>query len=198
MNIHAITAPPALLDPSDVPAADPAHLMRLMSILIRNGHGLVLLDGAKQAALDAAETEFWDATDLGSQARIAAIVRFRALLQACAAERLQDLFLERGLALLPDLFQAAATMRLNTRRGFNRQSLLWRITGKRPPHAVIQEADHPAQRGTHSVVASPAAGSFHHRGGLQPILTGNTFGLRASAEAHRPRSGITPNVAAVF
>jgi hypothetical protein len=182
MNIHAITAPPALLDPSDVPAADPAHLMRLMSILIRNGHGLVLLDGAKQAALDAAETEFWDATDL----------------QACAAERLQDLFLERGLALLPDLFQAAATMRLNTRRGFNRQSLLWRITGKRPPHAVIQEADHPAQRGTHSVVASPAAGSFHHRGGLQPILTGNTFGLRASAEAHRPRSGITPNVAAVF
>lgn len=158
-----MTAAATPFDLADVPAADPADLARLMSILIRNGHGLALLEGVERGARDAAETEFCSTDDIGGRTGAVAIVRFRALMQAFATpsfvgERLQRLFLDHGLALLPSLFRVAAAMRLNAERGFNPQRLLWSVAARQS-----QEAGPLQRRLEPEIVAAARPGGAQRR-----------------------------------
>lgn len=120
----------ASLDPADVPEADPEDLARLMQILIRRGDGLMLLRGADDEVLRAVEAEFCAARTVRSNEMIAAIIRFRAVVDAFSARRLQALLMREGLTLLETVFHIAARVRLNAARGFSPQGLLWGIAAE--------------------------------------------------------------------
>lgn len=145
--------PPAVpFDLADVPAVDPRHLERLMAILIRHGHGLMLLRGADDRVLRTVEAEFWrevrgepealtraDPPPVPTEARspaLAAMIRFRAVVDAFAARRLKALLLDEGLAVLGPVFRVAASMRLNAARGFSPQGLVWGVAAAAAPLPV--------------------------------------------------------------
>lgn len=117
----------AAFDLADVPRTEPRHLERLMAILVRQGHGLMLIRGADDAVLRAVEAEFWAVSEGDTQSAVAAMVRFRAVVDAFAARRLKSLLLNEGLAVLGAVFRVAASMRLNAARGFSPQGLVWGV-----------------------------------------------------------------------
>lgn len=109
---------------SDVPTADAGDLVAAMRALIENGRGLVLLNGATDADLDTARAAMQSRHHAEPQRALPAFVRFRQLLDVFGSRRLQQLMLEKGLALLAPALALAATQRLNARRGFNPQKFL--------------------------------------------------------------------------
>lgn len=127
-----ITAPvmsaTAAFDPTDVPNADPAHLMRMLAVLIRNGDGLVVLREPDPRAMKAIEAEFWADFSGDTATGVATVIRFRALIEVFAARRLKSLLLREGLVVLQAAFRVAAGLRLNSARGFNPQGLVWAVT----------------------------------------------------------------------
>lgn len=116
--------PAERFDPADVPRAEPEHLAHLMRILIREGQGLLLLRGVDDAVLEALEADFWREFGGGTASGVAAIVRFRALIDAFASRRLRALLLNEGLPVLARVFRVAAGMRLNAARGLSPQGLV--------------------------------------------------------------------------
>jgi hypothetical protein len=116
-------------DLSDVPAADAADLAAAMRTLVENGRGLILLNGAGEADLDAARATLQQRYHGEPHRALTAFVRFRHLVEVFGARRLQQLLLDNGHSLIAPAIAVAAKLRLNAHRGFNPQSFLTALTG---------------------------------------------------------------------
>lgn len=108
-------------DPSDVPAVAADDLAAPMRRLIAEGRGLVLLRGL--SAEDTAVVAGSLAQRLGKEPPIelAALVRFKALVDVFASRRLKEILLERGHEAMAPALKVAAALRLNLKWGFNPQ-----------------------------------------------------------------------------
>jgi hypothetical protein len=108
-------------DPSDVPTVAAEDLAAPMRRLIAEGRGLVLLRGLE--AQDAALAEDSLRRRLGKtpSRELAALMRFRALVEVFASRRLRELMMERGHEVIAPALQVAAGLRLNLKWGFNPQ-----------------------------------------------------------------------------
>jgi hypothetical protein len=109
----------AILDNSDVPQVAPKALALPMQEMIDAGRGLVLLRGIQDRELRQVEHAVWDRLEGTSSDKVATLLRFRCLVGVFAGARLQELFLRRGLTLVPLALEVAADMRLNVQWGFN-------------------------------------------------------------------------------
>lgn len=107
------------LDPTDVPAVQPAALDVPMRLLIEREQGLALLDGLDEASLRALEHDVWQRLQDCPTRRLAVALRFRALVAVFRARRLKSMLLENGFRTLAPALEVAATMRLNTGYGFS-------------------------------------------------------------------------------
>ncbi|HEX7075848.1 MAG TPA: hypothetical protein VF226_17560 [Hyphomicrobiaceae bacterium] len=106
-------------DPTDVPTVAAEDLAAPMRRLIAEGRGLVLLRGL--TAEDAKIVEECLRQRLGKEpsVELAALMRFRALVDVFACRRLSELLLERGHEVIAPSLQCAAQMRLSLKWGFN-------------------------------------------------------------------------------
>jgi hypothetical protein len=104
---------------NDVPLVSPQDLALPMQYMISTGCGLAMLRGASDRELRDAEDAVWDRIEGGSETRTAVVVRFRCLVAVFTAVRLRRMLLQRGFTLIAPALQVAASMRLNTRWGFN-------------------------------------------------------------------------------
>jgi hypothetical protein len=111
-------------DLTDVPAIAPSDLGAAMQALIADGRGLVLLRGLENADLDTVQAELKRRFHTDPQTALAVFVRFRHLAEVFSARRLKDLMLDRGFALIAQAIAIAASLRLNSNRGFNPQKFL--------------------------------------------------------------------------
>jgi hypothetical protein len=80
---------------------------------------LVLLDGASNDELREMDHEVWNKLGADPAQRVAALLRFRSLVQVFKSQRLKALLLQKGFALIAPALHVAATQRLNAERGFN-------------------------------------------------------------------------------
>jgi hypothetical protein len=109
-----------ILDFTDLPRVTAGELELPMRHLISSGRGLALIRGLSEAELEEIDHMMWDESEGGDPVqRLATVLRFRALAQVFASERLQNLFLQHGLPLLPSILETAARMRLNVQWGFS-------------------------------------------------------------------------------
>ena len=110
-------------DPTDVPAVAAEDLAAPMRRLIAEGRGLVFLRGL--TAEDAKIVEDCLRQRLGKEpsVELAALMRFRALVNVFASRRLAELILERGYEVIAPALQSAAQMRLSLKWGFNPQEV---------------------------------------------------------------------------
>lgn len=113
----------ATIDLTDVPEAAAADLDYILRSLIANGQGLVLLKGLSQDEWKIVDELIWTA-GWSAERRLTATLRFRSLVAAFGARRLQNRLLYGGLAVMRAGVRAAAYLRLNARRGFTPQSML--------------------------------------------------------------------------
>lgn len=128
-------------DLSDVPVADAADLAAAMQALIENGRALVLLNGASAADLDAVCSAIHNRHHTVPQGSLAAVIRFRHLIEVFATRRLQQLLLDTGYAAIAPAAAIAARLRLNAHRGFNPQLFLMELTAALAEN-VISIEDH--------------------------------------------------------
>jgi hypothetical protein len=126
-------------DLSDIPAVDAADLAAAMRSLIENGRGLVLLNGATDADLDAARTVMQSRHHAEPQRALASFVRFRHLVDVFGARRLKDMLLDSGHALIAPAIAIAASQRLNGHRGFSPQRFLIALNEVRAANVVTLE-----------------------------------------------------------
>ena len=120
----------ATFDRCDVPAVSQDSLALPMQAMIAAGRGLVLLRGISDGELREVENAVWDKLEGPSSQKVATLLRFRALVGVFAGSRLQQLFLQRGLALVGPAMQVAAEMRLNVQWGFNPVKFLRALEAK--------------------------------------------------------------------
>lgn len=120
----------AALDPTDVPRVAAAHLAHMLELLVGSGDGLMLLHGADAADTETVEADFWRGFTGDTATGVAALVRFRALVEVFASRRLQSLLMHEGFVVLKAAFHVAAEIRLNTARGFSPQGLVWAVTAE--------------------------------------------------------------------
>jgi hypothetical protein len=120
-------------DATDVPRVAPRDLNRPMQILIANGHGLALLKGLSRSEFRQLECVLWNEFDDDPGTRLAVALRFRALVDVFATQRLKDLLLERGFKVITAAIAETSTLRLNTRFGFYPQKLLLAIDAATDP-----------------------------------------------------------------
>ncbi|MCL4766459.1 MAG: hypothetical protein KJZ80_09525 [Hyphomicrobiaceae bacterium] len=115
-------------DPSDVPAVAAENIAAPMRRLIAESRGLVLLRGMTPE--DAALVEASLRQRLGKEPsrELAALMRFRALVDVFASRRLRELMLERGHEVIAPALQTAAQLRLNLKWGFNPQRFTRALT----------------------------------------------------------------------
>ncbi len=115
-------------DPSDVPTVDTEDLVAPMRRLISEGRGLVFLRG-----LDGEDAALLEAILHGRLGKdpsreLAALMRFRALVEVFASRRLGELMMERGHEVIAPALQVAAPLRLNLKWGFNPQKFTRALT----------------------------------------------------------------------
>lgn len=108
---------PAIVDSSDVPYVAPEALALPMHYLVESGRGLALLKGLSKEDLRDVDAAVWD--ELAPEHRVAVLVRLRCLIRVFEAQRLANLFLNHGHALIAPAVYVAARARLNTKWGFN-------------------------------------------------------------------------------
>ncbi|WP_072372404.1 hypothetical protein [Hyphomicrobium sp. NDB2Meth4] len=126
-------------DISDVPAADAADLGAAMQTLIENGRALVLLNGASADDLDAACAVLQNRHRTAPRGSLAAVIRFRHLIEVFATRRLQQLLLDTGYAAIAPAISVAACMRLNGHRGFNPQLFLLELSAALADNVIAME-----------------------------------------------------------
>ena len=127
-------------DISDVPVADTADLSAAMQTLIENGRALVLLNGASADDLDAACAVLQNRHRAAPHGSLAAVVRFRHLIEVFATRRLQQLLLDTGYAAIAPALAVAARMRLNGHRGFNPQLFLLELSAALDDNVIAMES----------------------------------------------------------
>jgi hypothetical protein len=109
---------------ADIPAVEARELHFVIEMLIRSGQGLAFLRGLKEEEIRSLEARIWADFQGSDVARLAVALRFRALIDVFACQRLKALFLDRGFRLLASAACEAARRPLNIRFGFNAQQLL--------------------------------------------------------------------------
>jgi hypothetical protein len=107
-------------NPSDVPVADAEDLASAMLVLIGTEHGLVLYRGELSREEEALVSGcLHERLGREPSRELAALMRFRALVQVFSNRRLNDLLLEHGYDAIAPAVRVAAEMRLNLKWGFN-------------------------------------------------------------------------------
>lgn len=129
------------IDPTDVPAVGLHDLYVPFKQLIAEGRGLALLNGLSESEIRAVETHIWTHFAQAPEVRLAVALRFRALLQVFAAQRLRQAFLEQGFKLIALAAAEGARQRLNTRFGFKTQAFVLALD----PMARARFAARPAR-----------------------------------------------------
>ncbi len=136
----------AQFDAADVPRVSPEALKVAFRCLIENGRGLALLNGLEEGQIRDVEDALWSTFPNEPETRLAAALRFRALLSAFGAKRLKDLILLTGFRSIEAAVEEAAKQRLNARFGFRQQhfvAALSRLTQKPAPILSAQVIDLP-------------------------------------------------------
>lgn len=108
-------------DPSDVPTVAAEDIAAPMRRLIAESRGLVLLRGMTPEDKALVEETLHQMLGKDPSRELAALMRFRALVEVFASRRLRELMLERGHEVIAPALQTAAQLRLNLGWGFNPQ-----------------------------------------------------------------------------
>ena len=93
-------------DPSDVPAVAAEDLAAPMRRLIAEGRGLVLLRGLSPEDKALAEESLRQRLGKDPSRELAALMRFRALVEVFSCRRLRELMMERGHEVSPRPFRS--------------------------------------------------------------------------------------------
>ncbi|MGQ0456453.1 MAG: hypothetical protein ACT4OU_05270 [Hyphomicrobium sp.] len=120
--------PPISFDAADVPHVAPDALNVAFCHLISQGRGLALLHGLAENQIREVEDALWRAFPHDAETRLAAALRFRALIEAFGARRLKDLLLHNGFKTIQTAVSVASTERLNARFGFRRQAFVMALS----------------------------------------------------------------------
>jgi len=115
-------------DPSDVPTVAAEDIAVPMRRLIAEGRGLVLLRGLSPEDAALVEASLRHRLGRDPSRELAALMRFKALVEIFGHRRLRELMLERGHEAIAPALQVAARLRLNLRWGFNPQKFTRALT----------------------------------------------------------------------
>lgn len=114
-------AAPDTIDPTDVPVIEHRDLALALRLMLAGGRILASAQTFTEDEIRRVEQAFWQRVDKGAQAKVAVLLRLRSLILLFADRRMQALVFRYGSQLVPHALAIAATMRLNTRWGFNPQ-----------------------------------------------------------------------------
>lgn len=128
-----MTITTATFDTADVPEVSADALNIAFKHLISNGRGLALFNGLAEHEIRGVEAALWAAYPDQAETRLAAALRFRALLDAFGAKRLKELLLQNGFKSIQSAVEEAAKQRLNARFGFRRQHFVMALAGVAAP-----------------------------------------------------------------
>jgi hypothetical protein len=114
--------PVIAVDTSDVPRVGARELALALKML--SGRDLripsVMLSDDD---LRRVEQAFWQISRRGRQRKVAVLLRFRSLVEACQSRRLSELIARHGQDAIVKTLEIAASMRLNVKWGFNPHKL---------------------------------------------------------------------------
>lgn len=115
----SVTQFPAAVDTSDIPSVAARELAVALKLL--SGQKALSLPSAALSEDDLRRVEqfFWQASPRDRTRKVAVLLRFRSLLEVCRGRRLSALVESHGEVALLAILNAAATMRLNAKWGFN-------------------------------------------------------------------------------
>lgn len=116
-NLTTDTSAKPVLDPSDVPTVAVRELALALKMLSAGGLAFPQRT-LSEDDLRRVEQAFWQFSKRAATRKVAVLLRLRSLLEAMQSRRLVDL-VSRDSAALIHVLQAAATMRLNAKWGFN-------------------------------------------------------------------------------
>jgi hypothetical protein len=112
----------AALDTSDVPRVGARELALALKML--SGRGLLFPSvSLSDDDLRRVEQAFWQISRRGRQRKVAVLLRFRSLMEACQSRRINDLIARHGQEAVVKTLEIAAGMRLNVKWGFNPHKL---------------------------------------------------------------------------
>lgn len=117
-NLTTDTSAKPVLDPSDVPTVAVRELALALKMLSAGGMLAFPQRTLSEDDLRRVEQAFWQFSKRAATRKVAVLLRLRSLLEAMQSRRLVDL-VSRDSAALIHVLQAAATMRLNAKWGFN-------------------------------------------------------------------------------
>lgn len=112
---------PDAIDPTDVPVIEHRDLALALRLMLAGGRILTAAQTFTEDEIRRVEQAFWQRVDKGAQVKVAVLLRLRSLILLFSDRRMQALVLRYGSRLVPHALAIAATMRLNTRWGFNPQ-----------------------------------------------------------------------------
>ncbi len=115
--------PAALIDFTDVPLVAVRELATALKILSDDLQVMILAGPLSEDDLRRVEETFWQRCPRDRGRKVAVLVRFRSFLEACRSRSLQTLIAAHGQTAVIEALAVAATMRLNTRFGFNPQKI---------------------------------------------------------------------------
>lgn len=114
--------PSAALDTSDVPRVGARELALTLKML--SGRDLRIPSvRLSDDDLRRVEQAFWQISRRGRQRKVAVLLRFRSLVEACQSRRLSELIARHGQEAVVKTLEIAASMRLNVKWGFNPHKL---------------------------------------------------------------------------
>jgi len=120
------SAEPAL-DTSDVPRVGARELALTLKILTAGKLSLPL-GMLSDEDLRRVEQDFWSVSRRARVRKVAVLLRFRSFLAACQSRQVSQLIASHGQAAVVLALEAAASMRLNTRWGFNPVKMAWSMS----------------------------------------------------------------------
>ncbi len=123
------------IDPTDIPTVCPAAL-RLALMLGAESTTTRLSDAVSDAALARVEADLWRAGPPSAD-RTAVMLRLKALGSALSGRRFAALLARADDRLLATALAAAASMRLNAHAGLNPVRLMWALTVRSAPVAML-------------------------------------------------------------
>jgi hypothetical protein len=107
------------IDTSDVPTVATRELAVALKLLSGEKSHVLPAQALSEDNLRRVEQYFWQASKRDRTRKVAVLLRFRGLLEACQSRRLNSLIHAHGEEALVAALNVAATMRLNAKWGFN-------------------------------------------------------------------------------
>jgi hypothetical protein len=109
------------IDPTDVPVIETRDLALALRMLLSGGRVLAAAARFSESELRSIEQAFWSRARACRSSKTAVLLRLRGLVGVFATQRLRALLERYGAAVVPHALAIAATMRLNSKWGFNPQ-----------------------------------------------------------------------------